>query len=135
MDAKISKDISKFKEKVFAGMSWRQCISLGVALIVVIPMYFFLCNNTKISSSNVGWIVIFVATPIMAVGWYEKQGLPLEKYIALISLNKLVYPVKRQFKIDVDFETWEKEELLKQKEANKHGIRLFKSNNRKKTEK
>ncbi len=127
MYVKIPKDISKYKEKVILGLTWRQLICSALALVICIPLWYFLKNNTNISEDNIGWIIIIIAMPIFSVGWLDIHGLPVEKYIFSILKHELLYPTVRPYKTYLELEMEEKNAF---KERRK-GIKVQKSRRKK----
>ncbi len=41
---------------------------------------------------------MFIAVPIMAVGFVEYNGMSLEKYVFIIIMNAFIYPNKRKYR-------------------------------------
>lgn len=89
IEVRIPKEIKEYKEKVIFGMSIRQLIFTGIAVIVSIATYFLLDRYTNLSSEVLGYVVIFEVMPLLAFGWIKKNGLHFEKYITLIIRHNL----------------------------------------------
>lgn len=79
----VSKDILKIKEKFFLGFTRRQLISLIIAGIFLIKVYFSLKIYFGIDALYIGSII---AIPILIFGFYEDDGVHFEE-----KLKNLIY--------------------------------------------
>lgn len=124
IEIKIPKEIRSYKETLFAGLTLRQIVCLGIALAINIPMYLFL--KLYIGDEVASWIIMFTGVPLFLIGFFKYNGLPFEKF-ALIMLNfNLFIPRKRKYKVENIFT-----EILR--EQNKEQLeKLKKSKERKK---
>ena len=99
MDVKVPKDIKQYQEKVIFGMSWRQLICTGMALVIVLPLYYFM-RKKGYSDDTIGWIVMGVSMPIFSIGWFTFHNMPVEKYVLEVFKFEFLYPKVRKFRID-----------------------------------
>lgn len=92
----IPKDIRDYKEKMAFGLTLRQMVATGIALITCVPLYIF--GRQYIGDDTMSWIIIAIALPCVAVGFVKKNGMPFEKYAAAFLRQQLIYPQKTKFK-------------------------------------
>jgi hypothetical protein len=102
MKVKMSKNIESFKPKLMGGFTARQVVASVICLSIVIPIYIFL--REPLGDDLTGWLVIFIAMPILAFGWLEFQGLPFEKFIGEIVMSEIIAPKIRPYHIEDDME-------------------------------
>lgn len=79
IEIRIPKEIKNYREKLFFGLTLRQCICASVALIICVPLYIF--GNRFLPQEAVSWIVIIVAVPLMLVGFFRYNDMMFEKFI------------------------------------------------------
>ena len=126
IEIKIPKEITDYKEKFLFGLTVRQLVSAVVALAVCVPLFIF--GKDYLGEDLVGWIIILVAIPVFAFGFFGYGGMPFEKFLALIYRQKWVEPQKRKYEELPVF--WNcREEIIEDEIA--HQLAAIKSNNRK----
>lgn len=126
IEIKIPKEITDYKEKFLFGLTVRQLVSAVVALAVCVPLFIF--GKDYLGEDLVGWIIILVAIPVFAFGFFRYDGMPFEKFLALIYRQKWVEPQKRKYEELPVF--WNcREEIIDDEIA--HQLAAIKSNNRK----
>ena len=86
IEIKIPKEITDYKEKFLFGLTVRQLVSAVVALAVCVPLFIF--GKDYLGEDLVGWIIILVAIPVFAFGFFRYDGMPFEKFLALIYRQK-----------------------------------------------
>ena len=79
----IPKDLTKVKSKVLFGLTRRQLICFGAAVLVGVPLFFLLRN--AVASSLATLCMILVMLPFFLLAMYEKHGQPLE-----VILNQMI---------------------------------------------
>ena len=90
----IPKDLKKVKTKVAFNLTKRQIIGFCVAGVVGFPTYFF-CKD--VFPSDVAVILMICATlPFFFITFYEKDGLPFEKYAKFIYQHKVYQTHERR---------------------------------------
>lgn len=92
----IPKEITEYEEKIMFGLSLRKLVCFSAAVILGIGSYFLCTKFLGLSMDAASYIIIFEAMPLMAFGFIKKDGMPFEKYFALlirhkIGTNKLPY--------------------------------------------
>ena len=90
IEIKIPKEITEYKEKFLFGLTIRQCVCAVAALAVCVPLYIF--GKDFLGDDVVGWLVILIAVPIFAFGFFRYDGMPFEKFLALLYSQKWVEP-------------------------------------------
>ena len=75
----IPKDLTKVKSKVLFGLTRRQLICFGAAVLVGVPLFFLLRNT--VDSSTATLCMILVMMPFFLLAMYERHGQPLEVVI------------------------------------------------------
>ncbi len=72
----VPKDLTKVKSKVVFGLTKRQLICFGGALLVGIPLFFLI--RGRVPTSAAALIMVFAMLPGFLLALYEKHGQPLE---------------------------------------------------------
>ena len=79
IEKKIPAEVRAYKSKLVAGLSVRQVISLGAAILIGVPLGVF--GYKFLSSDIVMWAVIVISAPILAWGFLTFQDMPFEEYM------------------------------------------------------
>ena len=79
IEKKIPAEVRAYKSKLVAGLSVRQVISLGVAILIGVPLSVF--GRKFISTDILMWIIIIISAPILAWGFITFQDMPFEEYM------------------------------------------------------
>lgn len=126
IEIKIPKEITDYKEKFLFGLTVRQLVSVVVALAICIPLFIF--GKDYLGEDLVGWIIILVAIPIFAFGFFRYDGMPFEQFLAMLYRQKWVEPQKRKYEELPVF--WEcREEIIENEIA--HQLAAIKTSNKK----
>jgi len=122
LTAAIPKDIREYKEKLIAGFTARQLISSIAAFGICVPIY--LQGRNYLNEDLISWIVIFIAIPLGAIGFFRFNGMPAEKFVLCIIMY-FIYPIKRIYKSSNCLRNWQeqtkKEDLIRAGYANANG--------------
>ncbi len=86
-EVRINKDISKYTDTALLGLSFKQTV-FGGAAIVVSGSIFFFCHNT-LGNELTTWLCVLAALPIGAIGFVKFNGM---------SFMQLVGKAVRHFK-------------------------------------
>lgn len=125
IEIKIPKEITDYKEKFLFGLTVRQLVSAVVALAICVPLFIF--GKDYLGEDMVGWIIILVAIPVFAFGFFKYDGMPFEKFLAILYRQKWVEPQKRKYEELPVF--WEcREEIIESEIA--HQLAAIKTNSR-----
>lgn len=79
IEKKIPAEVRAYKSKLVAGLSVRQVISLGVAILIGVPLGVF--GRKFISTDILMWIIIIISAPILAWGFITFLDMPFEEYM------------------------------------------------------
>lgn len=94
----IPKDLTKVKSKVLFGLTRRQLICFGAAVLVGVPLFFLLRNT--VDSSTATLCMILVMMPFFLLAMYERHGQPLEVVIDHMVQTIFVRPKERPYQTD-----------------------------------
>ncbi len=78
IEIRIPKEIKNYREKLFFGLTLRQCICAGAALLICVPLYIF--GNKILPQEAVSWLVIFIAAPLMFAGFFRYNDMQFEQF-------------------------------------------------------
>ena len=79
MEIKINKEIRTYRETIFFGLSLRQFICSVLAVGAAVALYF--CLHGILDQETVSWVCIVGAAPIAVAGFFQYNGMTLEKFI------------------------------------------------------
>ena len=91
----IPKDLTKVKSKVLFGLTRRQLICFGAAVLVGVPLFFLL--KDVVDSSTATLCMILVMLPFFLFAMYERHGQPLEVIIGQMVQTMFVRPKERPY--------------------------------------
>ena len=91
----IPKDLTKVKSKVLFGLTRRQLICFGAAVLVGVPLFFLLKDT--VDSSTATLCMILVMLPFFLFAMYERHGQPLEVIIGQMIQTMFVRPKERPY--------------------------------------
>ena len=89
MEIEINKEIRDYSESIFFGLSMRQCIFAGLALIVSVLVYFLLSPFLPIEAWSI--VCILAAAPIATFGFIKYNGMYAEEFI-IVFIRFLLMP-------------------------------------------
>lgn len=78
----VPKDLTHVKSKMLFGLTKRQIVCFGAALLMGLPLFFMLRGSVPTSAAAL--VMIFAMLPGLLFGLYEKHGQPLEVVIGQI---------------------------------------------------
>lgn len=114
IEVRMPKEIKDFKERFF-GLTLRQLVCTGGAIIIAIPLYFY--GKKYIGKEAVNWLIMLIVTPILLVGYVSYNGLPFEHF-ALLYLKMNVLPQKLKYE-QSDLYYKLRQDLIKDKKRKK----------------
>ena len=91
----IPKDLTKVKSKVLFGLTRRQLICFGAAVLVGVSLFFLL--KDAVDSSTATLCMILVMLPFFLFAMYERHGQPLEVIIGQMVQVMFVRPKERPY--------------------------------------
>ncbi len=113
----IPKELKEIEAKLIFGLTKRQLIGFGVALLTG-GMVFFLLKDISLNAAMYG--LFFVAMPSIFITIFKKNGIYGEKWLMLFIEYKFLYNHKRKYKLNKKNVALAKERnLINVKNANK----------------
>lgn len=106
----IPKDLTKVKSKVLFGLTRRQLICFGAAVLVGVPLFFLLKNN--VDSSMATLCMILVMLPFFLFAMYERHGQPLEVVIEQMVQALFVRPKERPYQTNNFYDALQRQILV-----------------------
>ena len=91
----IPKDLTRVRTKFILGLTKRQTVCFGSAAATGLPFFFVIKSFASISTAAL--IMVVVMLPWFMFAMYEKNGLPLEKYLMCIYNTKYKRPAIRTY--------------------------------------
>ena len=81
LQVKVRKDIFRYEERFYLGLTLRKALCtyptvIGVGSILA-ANYWFL----HIDKDLLQYIILFIALPPLAIGWVKLKDMPIEKYL------------------------------------------------------
>ena len=110
LEVKIPAEIQEYKSKVVAGLSLRQLIAIGGAIVVSVPVGVY--GYGKISNDLLLWLVILIVVPFAGYGFLHFKGMVFEEFVKVM-FNHYFLPQKRVYEdTDANLFVGLNEELL-----------------------
>lgn len=100
IEIRIPKEIKNYREKLFFGLTLRQCICASASLAVCVPIYIF--GNRFLPQEAVSWVVILIAVPLMLTGFFRYNDMAFEQF-ALEVIHFYANPQKRVYSYEPPF--------------------------------
>ena len=91
----VPKDLTKVKSKVVFGLTKRQLICFGGALLVGVPLFFLI--RGRVPTSAAALIMVFAMLPGFLLALYEKHGQPLEVVVMQMIQCCFLRPKERPY--------------------------------------
>ena len=109
MQSEYPKKSESIKKKIMFGLNARQLIATLLALFVCVPLYYW--GRNYLSDDILSWIIILIAVPLVAIGFFKFNGMPMEKFVVAFMKFELLFPLKRKYKTDNAFRDWQNEAI------------------------
>lgn len=106
----VPKDLTKVKSKVLFNLTKRQLVCFGGGALVGVPLFFLLKGPLGNSSAAICMIVVMM--PFFLFALYEKNGLPLEKYLLYLIRTCFIRPKRRPYMTNNLYAALEKQDRL-----------------------
>lgn len=91
----VPKDLTRVKNKVVFGLTKRQLICFSLAILMGVPVYFWLKEITTPNIASIGMMMVMM--PLFFVAMYEKNGQPLEVILNHFIQANFVRPKVRYY--------------------------------------
>lgn len=90
MEVKVPREVRKYKETIFFGLSMRQFFCSAVAVGIAVLAYFGL--REYLGNEGVSWVCIMVALPVALIGFLTYHEMTLEHFIWAWIKSELLMP-------------------------------------------
>lgn len=100
IEIRIPKEIKNYREKLFFGLTLRQCICAGVSLAICVPLYIW--GHHFLPQEAISWIVVFIAVPLMLTGFFRYNDMAFEQF-AFEVISFYASPQKRIYSYEPPF--------------------------------
>lgn len=118
IETKMPKDIRAYKTKLIGPFTGRQAICVVIAGIAFILFYACIAKPFQLPQEYLFYIGIPLVVPMLAFGWYEPNGMKLEKYLQKVVIRSFTTPVKRKAGQAL-YKTEENKPLTKEEQKNR----------------
>ena len=106
----VPKDLTRVKTKFLFNLTKRQLVCFGGGALVGVRLFFLLKGPLGNSSAAICMIVVMM--PFFLFALYEKNGLPLEKYMLYFVRACFIRPKQRPYMINNFYAALEKQDEL-----------------------
>ena len=97
MTIKIPKDLAETKPTLIGRFTYRQS---GFFFIAIVFAYIGYQIEGMILPAHSGVITCLFALPWLLFGGYSPYGMPLEQYLKTIFISRMLFPIRRYYKVD-----------------------------------
>ena len=90
MEVRINKEVRNYQESILFGLSLRQLVFALLAVAVAVAVYFGL--HQVMGTGEIGWVCILAAFPFALGGFFNYNGMTLERFLVAVIRSELAYP-------------------------------------------
>lgn len=90
MEVKVPRDILKYEEKLFFGLTLRQFLFSLLAVGVAVGVYFLL--NPLIGLEMTSWVCILAAIPFALLGFVSYNGMTADQFAKTWIRSEILFP-------------------------------------------
>lgn len=98
MEVRINKEVRNYQESLFFGLSLRQLIFALLAIAVAVGVYFGL--RSVLDTGEIGWVCVLCAFPFALGGFFQYNGMTLERFLLAYIRSEFLYPHRLVFQSD-----------------------------------
>lgn len=98
MEVRINKEVRNYQESLFFGLSLRQLLFALLAVAVAVGVYFGL--RPVLGSGEIGWVCVLAAFPFALGGFFQYNGMTLERFLLAYIRSEFLFPRRLVFKSD-----------------------------------
>ena len=98
MEVRINKEVRNYQESLFFGLSLRQLLFALLAVAVAVGVYFGL--RPVLRNSEIGWVCVLAAFPFALGGFFQYNGMTLERFLLAYIRSEFLFPRRLVFKSD-----------------------------------
>jgi hypothetical protein len=91
----IPKDLTKVRTKFLLGLTKRQTVCFGSAAVTGLPLFFLIKAFAPVSAA--AFVMVILILPWFMFAMYEKNGMPLEKFLMCVYNVKFKRPKIRTY--------------------------------------
>lgn len=90
MEVKINKEIRNYTERMFFGLTMRQCLFSALACVVAVGLFFLL--RPYLGTETLSWVCILGAAPFAAMGFITYHGMTFEQFVWVWLRSEVLEP-------------------------------------------
>lgn len=98
MEVRINKEVRNYQESLFFGLSLRQLLFALLAVAVAVGVYFGL--RPVLENGEIGWVCVLAAFPFALGGFFQYNGMTLERFLLAYIRSEFLFPRRLVFKSD-----------------------------------
>ena len=98
MEIRINKEVRNYQESLFFGLSLRQLLFALLAVAVAVGVYFGL--RPVLGNGEIGWVCVLAAFPFALGGFFQYNGMTLERFLLAYIRTEFIYPHRLVFQSD-----------------------------------
>lgn len=98
MEVRINKEVRNYQESLFFGLSLRQLLFALLAVAVAVGVYFGL--RPVLGNGEIGWVCVLAAFPFALGGFFQYNGMTLERFLLAYIRSEFLFPRGLVFKSD-----------------------------------
>ncbi len=98
MEVRINKEVRNYQESLFFGLSLRQLLFALLAVAVAVGAYFGL--RPVLGNGEIGWVCVLAAFPFALGGFFQYNGMTLERFLLAYIRSEFLFPRRLVFKSD-----------------------------------
>lgn len=98
MEVRINKEVRNYQESLFFGLSLRQLLFALLAVAVAVGVYFGL--RPVLGNGEIGWVCVLAAFPFALGGFFQYNGMKLERFLLAYIRSEFLFPRRLVFKSD-----------------------------------
>ena len=98
MEVRINKEVRNYQESLFFGLSLRQLLFALLAVAVAVGVYFGL--RPVLGHGEIGWVCVLAAFPFALGGFFQYNGMTLERFLLAYIRSEFLFPRRLVFKSD-----------------------------------
>ena len=96
MEVRINKEVRNYQESLFFGLSLRQLLFALLAVAVAVGVYFGL--RPVLGNGEIGWVCVLVAFPFALGGFFQYNGMTLERFLMAYIRSEFFMPKRLLFR-------------------------------------
>lgn len=111
-EIELNKEVLDYKESIFFGLSLRQFVCAGLAVMIAVIVWFMM--REILAKEIRSWLCLILACPFAAAGFFSFNGLTLEQFLWQMMKSCLIYRGRRVYKA-VNLDRIENDRILKER--------------------